>query len=124
MSRPNVGRWPYPGEAPIVRARRMAVAYATRLRELAPAAAAELDELAERWGEGWVTPRRVTYDAEAYLTARQAADYAGVSVPSIAQWRRRGRLVGRLISPRVYHYRAGDVMRVAHDIRQRGRGAA
>lgn len=91
--------YPYPGDSPIARARRLLLAYRQRLLEVSPHDAAELDELAVRWGETWVIPRAMPWAPGDWLDAAAAADMAGLTPAAIGRLRRRGRLVGRLAAP-------------------------
>lgn len=110
--------WPFSGDAPLARARRIARAY----RELAAAAdlsrCAELDELCSAWGETWVAPRVVRYDLDDWLTPAEAADAAAVSVAAVRQWRHRGRLAGRHTKDG-WRYLAREVLALAAEVRRR-----
>jgi len=111
--------WPYPGDSPVARARRVARAYREVVARLDPDACAELDERLAGWGETWLAPRIVTYDLDDWLSAAQAADVAAVSVACLRQWRGRDRLRGRQVGGR-WEYRARDVLTLAAEVRRRG----
>lgn len=106
--------WPFPGDSPVVRARRVAGAYRARLAQLDPEASAQLDELMAEWGQGWVIPRLIAYDPDAELSPEEAADLAQVDVATLRQLRRRGKLPGRRVG-RSYVYRAADVTAIGAD---------
>lgn len=101
--------WPYPGDSPVVRARRVALAYRARLAELDEPACTALDELCRQWGQGWAVVHLLTFDWEDWLTPRQAAELASVQVRHIAKLRRNGRLNGRRNEGR-WEYQAGEVL--------------
>lgn len=110
--------WPFPGDAPLARARRVAHAYRSRLSELAPEACAELDARMRRWGQGWAVPRVVTYTPDSMLTAAEAADLAACDPATLRQYRARGLLAGHRRG-NTYRYRAGDVIALFARKRQR-----
>lgn len=111
--------WPYPGDAPIARARRVAHAYRAALYLANAQACAELDELMGQWEQGWVVPRVLTYQPDDWLTVADAADVAGVGKAMLRIWRRRGVLSGRQASDHRWTYRAGDVLALAAATRRR-----
>jgi hypothetical protein len=115
----SAGRWPFPGDAPLVRARRVALAYRTRLADLEPGVCAEMDERMTRWGETWVVPRLVTFDADDQLTPAQAAELACVRIGTLRVWRQRNVLKGRCVDGK-WWYRAGDVQAMSAQGRRRG----
>jgi Helix-turn-helix domain len=118
-----VGSWPYGGDSPIARARRVAQGYRARLDALDPASCAELDRLFADLGERWVAPRLLTVADDDTLTAAEAADLAGVSLNTVRVWRARGRLTGEQDARGSWRYRAGDVIELISN-RRRRRGRA
>lgn len=82
--------WPWPGDTPIARARRVALSYRDALAAADPQACRALDERMRRVGQRWVVPQPVTYGEDDLLTAELAADYAGVALKTVYEWRRRG----------------------------------
>lgn len=100
--------WPWPGDAPIARARRVAIAYRARLYEVDPGGCGELDRQVRAAGEGWAVPRAVAYDPDEWLTPAVAADLAGISVPALARLRRTGRISARYTG-RGHRFLASDV---------------
>ena len=101
-------RWPFPGEPPLVRARRVAHAY----RALAADAGAdttELDNLIKTWGESWAVPRLTTCGPDDMLTASEAGDLLATSAAAINNLRRKGRLPGTKDGNGRWKYRARDV---------------
>jgi hypothetical protein len=115
----DLGSYPYPGDAPLARARRIAAAYRSRLLSVSPDICAELDDLCRRWGETWAIPRLARVDPEAWLSAADAADLAHVRPASLHQLRRRGRLAGRQVGNR-WEYQGKEVLRVISATRARG----
>jgi len=78
-----VNTWPYPGDAPLLRARRVAHAYRQKLAEVDPDACDELDGMMRLWGQHWVVPRAITHAPNDLLTPSEAAELANTSVKSI-----------------------------------------
>ncbi len=112
--------YPYPGEAPVVRARRIANAYRARLMLVDPEGMAELDALCERWGETWAMPRLCRWDEDDWLSVADAAEFICVQPDSIHKMRLRGRLTGKYEGGR-WLYRAGDLVGVISATRHRQR---
>ena len=105
--------WPYPGDSPAVRTKRVALAYRQRLLQVAPEACAELDETMRQLGQHWAIPRPVNADPDAWVNARDAAELAALDGSTLRSLRRRGRLRGRQLSARKWEYRVGDLMALA-----------
>lgn len=82
--------WPWPGDTPLQRARRIALAYRQHLRAANRGVADALDATARSYGETWVYEQTVTVDRDDMVTTAQAAELAGVGVETIRQWRKRG----------------------------------
>lgn len=114
--------WPYPGDSPLAIARKVAIAYRTHLRSIAPHLCDQLDDTMRTYGQTWVVPTLVTVPDDATLTAAQAAEYLHVSVARIRSLRREGRLQGCLVGV-VWTYRAEDVRRLMATPRQRRRSS-
>jgi hypothetical protein len=91
---PRRGAWPYPGDSPVVRARRVAQMYRSQLNALNPGTCGELDRTAAGFGEGWVVERLVTHADDDLLPPADAAEFLCISVDSLGALRRRGRLTG------------------------------
>lgn len=112
--------WPYPGDGPAARARRVAHAYRAALETQAPDACRTLDEQMRRFGQQWVVPDVLIIDDEdEWLPPSRAADLACVEADAIRQMRRRGVLKGRRDPAGNWQYRAGDIVDVF--LRPRGR---
>lgn len=104
------GCWPYPGDSPVVRARRVAHAYRAKLADIDPQACAQLDATMRKFGQQWAVPRVLTYDPAAWLNPTEAADLAGVRPDTLRIWRLRGLLVGRKTEAGEWEYRASDII--------------
>lgn len=113
--------WPYPGDSPLARARRIARAYREHLAVANPQICTQLDATCIDWGEGWVAPRVLRYDLDDWLSPADAADIAAVSMASIRKMRARGRLHGRRTA-QGWQYRARDVLALVSEIRRRSGG--
>lgn len=114
--------WPFPGDTPTDRARRIAQSYRAELMLVAPEVAERVDARAVLFGEHWVTGRLATTDMDTMLPARPMAELVGEEGPDvIRQWATRGKIPryrdgdGRTV------YRVGDV--VDHQAEQRRRRA-
>lgn len=110
--------WPYPGDSPLARARRVARAYRQHLYDADPATCATLDARCLDWGEGWVAPSTLRYDLDDWLSVADAADIAAVQPATLRTWRKRGRLTGRHGTDG-WRYRARDVLALASQVRRR-----
>lgn len=111
--------YPFAGDAPIARARRVAQAYRAALDKVDHGTCAQIDAACIGWGESWVAPRLLTYDLDDMLTPRHAAEVAHVSLSALRDLRRRGRLVGVKDDRGVWRYRARDVLAVISATRRR-----
>lgn len=100
--------WPYPGDSPLVRARKVAQAYRAHLNAANPDVCAAVDDMVRSFGETWAIPRLLIHDPDALLTSAEAADYTCLSPASIRQLRRRKRLIGYLVDGHWY-YRLTDL---------------
>lgn len=109
MTRPR-GQWPYPGDSPLARARRIAQAYRARLDDVAPDYVADLDQRFVDWGETWIVPRLAIFDLDDWLTPGQAAELGGVDTATVRMWRARGRLRGHRDAAGHWIYLARDVI--------------
>ncbi|MCP2168120.1 helix-turn-helix domain-containing protein [Goodfellowiella coeruleoviolacea] len=85
--------WPWPEDSTLDRARRVAGQYRESLSKVDPDECARIDAAVIRLGQGWVVPQPVTADMDDLLTVDQAAEYAGVRLRTIDEWRRRGLVV-------------------------------
>lgn len=111
--------WPYPGDSPLVRARRVALAYRQRLQQISPQACAELDERMDQLGQGWAIPRPVIADPNAWISSRDAADLAAVAVATLYDLRKSGRLTGRRTKSGRWEYQVREIMALATQPRTR-----
>lgn len=101
-------KWPFPGDTPLVRARKVAQMYRARLRALDPAACDEADATARQFGETWVEPRLVTTMDDDLLDPADAADFLCTSTANIRRLRLAGRLNGRETAEG-WRYRVADL---------------
>jgi len=114
------GDWPWPGDTPLVRARRVAIAYRARLLKADRAACDEFDAKLAEWGQTWIAPRLVTVDDCSVLGPAEAAEFLGVSVAEVRRLRLAGRLVGERVRGR-WRYRVPDLRRLVEVPRSRKR---
>jgi hypothetical protein len=85
-----VSGWPWPGDSPLDRARRIAREYRDALNDTDPERCATMDARAEAVGQGWVRPRAAQYGLDDLLDIDRAADYCQVKAKTLFEWRRRG----------------------------------
>jgi hypothetical protein len=112
------GRWPYPGDSPLVRARKLVHSCRALLHSASPDLGRQFDEMAIGFGETWIVPRLIHHDDDDLLDPADAADYLCTSTANI----RRLRLAGRLVGHRTdegWRYRVGD-LRGLQSTRPRG----
>lgn len=113
------GRWPYPGDSPLARARRLAGAYRAALQTANPAACTDLDNLAQRWGETWLAPTPARHNLDDWLSPADAADLAAVTTNTLRQWRHRGRLTGRQQPDGTWQYQGREILALLAERRRR-----
>lgn len=109
---PRDKKWPFDGDSPLARARRIAHMYRQGLYNVDPDSCAELDQRAKSLGEEWAAPRLVHYEDDQWLRPVHAADYLCVKPDALRLLRNRGRLTGKLIDG-VWHYRVAELRKVA-----------
>lgn len=106
-------RWPYPGDNPLVRARKVAHMYRAIAERVDPAATAEADTTAIDFGETWVVPRVVTVEDDDLLDPSDAADFLCTSTANIRRLRLAGRLNGHHTSSG-WRYQVSDLKKLQH----------
>ena len=115
--------WPFKGDSPIARARKMALAYRAALEEAAPEWMAKLDEKFLSWGERWHMPTPVTYGDDDWLPTKEAAAILQISPTRLSRLRVIGRIEGKLHkdgSAKGFSYRVGDLHKLSAETRKRG----
>lgn len=115
--------WPYKGDSPVARARRVAHAYRAVAEQHAPDATAQLDARIMAVGETWAVPYPVPTDPDEWLSSRDAAAVACVNEAQLRVYRSRGLITGRKRG-RGFEYRAGDIHQLITAVRKRGRNVA
>ncbi|MFI6228613.1 hypothetical protein ACIBCR_15030 [Micromonospora echinospora] len=106
--KPTRQQWPFPGDSPTIRARKIAQMYRARLRALDPTACDEADATASQFGETWVIPKVVTANDDDFLGPSDAADFLCTSTANIRRLRLAGRLNGHE-TPQGWLYRVGEL---------------
>jgi hypothetical protein len=101
--------WPWSGDTPAEKARRVARSYRDRLEFADPDACARLDREMTRLGQRWVLPTVATYTEDDLLPADLVADYAHVSLKAVYGWRKRG--MPSITTPDGIRFRFCDVRR-------------
>lgn len=109
---PRRSAWPYPGDSPVARARRIAHMYRAQLRALNPDTAGQLDDTAVSFGETWIIERLVVHGDDDLLSPADAASYLCISTDSLRVLRARGRIVGHSVSG-TWHYRFADLRQLS-----------
>lgn len=109
---PRRGAWPFPGDSPLARARRIAHMYRSQLRAINQDNCDRLDHTAVGFGETWIVERPVIYQDDDLLGPRDAADYLCLSTDAVRVLRARGRLTGYSIDG-VYHYKFADLRQLS-----------
>lgn len=104
-------RWPFPGESPRTRSRKIAWAYRAELQEVAPERAAELDARFVSWDESWVCPTR-SFAPDDLVTANEAGTLIGKSGRYVSAMRVNGWLKGKRDGKR-YLFKVSDVFELA-----------
>lgn len=79
-----------------------------------------LDQRFYQWGEDWHAEIRVTYEADDYITAREAAPLLNINQNTIGRLRIDGRIKGRFDKDiRGYRYKVADIWELASKLRGR-----
>jgi hypothetical protein len=113
-------QWPFPGDSPLIRARKCLWAYRAVVIELKPELAADLDDrLARMWGERWITGT-VAYSPEDWVTSAEAGEILGMSPAAVGQLRIKGRIKGVLEDGKRFKYKVSDVYALSENRRRRG----
>jgi hypothetical protein len=116
--------WPFPGDAPVTRARKVALAFREALNEVKPEKVEELDRQFQRWGELWTAPMMVTWGDDDWIPTIEAAKLIHINPGSLNQLRVRGRIKGRRRTDRAsttgMEYKVADVLKLSSTLRGRG----
>ncbi|GAA4439485.1 helix-turn-helix domain-containing protein [Phytohabitans houttuyneae] len=105
---PRRAAWPFPGDNPLVRARKIAHMYRARLRALDVPACDEADATARMFGEDWAVPQLVTVEDDDVLRPSEAADFLCTSTANVRRLRLAGRLKG-IETNEGWRYRVADL---------------
>lgn len=117
---PVTTKWPFPGDSPLIRARKVAWAYRAALAELKPEIADDLDDrLARQWGERWITGT-AAYGPDDWVTSGEAGEILGMSPGRVGQLRVEGRIKGVLEGGKRFKYKVSDVYALSENVRRRG----
>ncbi|MFD6069395.1 MerR family transcriptional regulator [Amycolatopsis lurida] len=100
--------WPWPGDTPLDRARRIARTYREALMIAAPDTCVDLDARCRDLGQTWVVPKPLSFGPDDLLDAKEVADMCNVQPSTIRQWRRRG--LATQDTPDGLRYRVADVL--------------
>jgi hypothetical protein len=114
------GRWPFPGDHALARARKVAQMYRAHLRSLSVDLCDEADATAVQFGETWAVPQVVTVDDHMLLTPAQTADWLCTSTANV----RRLRLAGRLHGEKTrsgWRYKLAELKALQQSTRRRRR---
>jgi len=111
--------WPFPGDAPLARARRIAVAYRALLEKADPEMCDMWDRQFAKWGQTWMLMKVVTYDVDDWLEPGEAAEVAMTTTANLRRLRASGRLKGKLGTDGKWRYQAREVLRVMSATRTR-----
>lgn len=120
--------WPWPGDTPLDRARRIALSYREALYARDPDAGMALDDQSQQWGEHWVSPVVDNIDLEAWVTVDVAASHVGLTAKAVYQWVYNGDLPAKKCNDKRVRVKLIDALDVNRELRQRRasrtRGAA
>jgi hypothetical protein len=81
-----VTAWPWPGDSPVDRARRVAQSYREALVTADPRRCAALDAWCAAHGQHWVAPTVAHIELDDEVTIDEAADLIGLSAYAIYKW--------------------------------------
>src|SRR4029077_14471417 len=111
--------WAFPGDSPMARMRTLALAYrAIGVTSESPATRAQceqLDALAARFGEKWLTPHEVAYSDDDYIDREDVAVLLAIKLNSVSKLAKRRNLKTYPVAgdKRRKQYRAGDIYLLA-----------
>jgi hypothetical protein len=111
--------WPFPCDSPTVIARRVAWAYRARLEKADPDDCHDLDRILGKLGQQWATARPAVRRPDAWVSARDAAEIASLSMNQIRGLRLAGRLTGRRLGPRRWEYQVAEINALSANRRKR-----
>jgi len=74
------GKWPFPGDLPVDRARQVCLEYRRALMQTDPDACEKIDQAAALVGEGWVSSELASETEDDLVTVARAAELVGRSV--------------------------------------------
>lgn len=115
--------WPYPGDSPVARARRMALAYRAIAESVASSKTKDLDQRFRSWGETWVGEEPVELTDDDYVNAKVGAALIGITSHALSKLRQRTRIDGKWNGARIgFTYRVGDIYKLSTELRGRGWG--
>lgn len=100
--------WPWPGDTPLDRARRVARTYRDALRRTDRELCAQLDQRTRDLGQQWIAPTTLAYDLDDQLTADEVAELCQVKPDTVRVWRYRG--LPTVDTPDGRRYRVADVL--------------
>lgn len=113
-------RWPWPGDTPLDRARRVAASYREALYRHFPDDAMDLDEKFVEWGEIWVAPQLdADVNFEEYVTIDVAAQYVGLSAKAVYAWVYRKTIDGQKGNDERLRVKLGDVLEESRRLRRK-----
>lgn len=137
--------WPHLGDAPVVRARKVALSYraqaleyeriiaryqeltkdvdADKLPEPAEVDTAHLDRKFTEWGESWHCEVEIQYGPDDEVKAKVGGPLIGIDARSLGAMRARGRIKGRWNKPAGsnghYLYKVADIWELSTKLRGR-----
>jgi hypothetical protein len=126
--------WPFHGDSPAARGRKVALAYralAVELLNAAMKAGAEVDPDAIRatderfmkWGEEWLDTGPVVYNPEDKVIARVAGSLIGVVGGTVGRYRQLGKIKGEWDQVNhCFRYKVADVYELKKQLPGRPRG--
>lgn len=100
--------WPWPGDSPLDRARRVARTYRDALQRADPRACDQLDARCRELGQNWTVPKPMTFGTDDLLDLDEVADMCDVKPDTVRQWRRRG--LPTVDTPDGTRYQVADVL--------------
>jgi hypothetical protein len=113
------GYWPWPGDTPLDRARRIALSFRNALYEISPDAAMAIDDQVTGWGELWVVPAIETVDLDDWVTVDVAASHVGLTAKAVYNWVYTRDLESKTGNDKRLRVKLRDVLEMNRDLRER-----
>lgn len=113
------GRWPWPGDTPLDRARRVALSYRHALQGLDGDMCGDIDQQMENWGELWAVPRVELVDLDEWVTIDVAAQHVGLTAKAVYNWVYSKDLASKMGNDKRLRVNLGEALEMNRNLRNK-----